>query len=157
VILGGFMDSKEKKKIIKEKLDSIRGEIISSASRIEFILGYRLRKYFFPKTNNKATILFWNVINTPFLSFDNKISLYENIPYFKKLKNYPKIKKSLRFIQRLRNIMSHWELDERESNLNKIVMFTLIGKYKKIVINKELIQDFEKHFNFLLKKFGYSR
>jgi len=151
------MDSKEKKKIIKEKLDSIRGEIISSASRIEFILGYRLRKYFFPKTNNKATILFWNVINTPFLSFDNKISLYENIPYFKKLKNYPKIKKSLRFIQRLRNIMSHWELDERESNLNKIVMFTLIGKYKKIVINKELIQDFEKHFNFLLKKFGYSR
>ena len=151
------MDSKEKKKIIKEKLDSIRGEIISSASRIEFILGYRLRKYFFPKTNNKATILFWNVINTPFLSFDNKISLYENIPYFKKLKDYSKIKKSLRFIQRLRNIMSHWELDERESNLNKIVMFTLIGKYKKIVINKELIQDFEKHFNFLLKKFGYSR
>ncbi|XOB42386.1 MAG: hypothetical protein ACKKMP_03435 [Candidatus Nealsonbacteria bacterium] len=44
------------KKIIKEKLDSIRGEIISSASRIEFILGYRLRKYFFPKTNNKAKI-----------------------------------------------------------------------------------------------------
>ena len=88
------------KRIIKEKLDSIRGEIISSASRIEFILGYRLRKYFFPKTNNKATILFWNVINTPFLSFDNKISLYENIPYFKKLKDYPKIKKSLRFIQK---------------------------------------------------------
>lgn len=148
---------KDFKKIIKEKLDSIRGEIISSASRIEFILGYRLRKYFFPKTNNKATILFWNIINTPFLSFDNKISIYESIPYFKRLKDYPKIKKSLRFIQRLRNVMAHWELSERESDLDKIVMFTLVGKYKKITINEKLIQEFEKHFDFLLKKFGYSQ
>ena len=145
------------KEIIKEKLDSIRGEIISSASRIEFILGYRLRKYFFPKTNNKATIFFWDIINTPFLSFDNKISIYESTPYFKRLKDYPKIKKSLRFIQRLRNVMAHWELSERESNLDKIVMFTLVGKYKKITINEKLIQEFEKHFNFLLKKFGYSQ
>ncbi len=145
------------KKIIKEKLDSIRGGIISSASRIEFILGYRLRKYFFPKTNNKATILFWNIINTSFLSFDNKISIYESIPYFKRLKDYPKIKKSLRFIQKLRNVMAHWELSERESNLDKIIMFTLVGKYKKITINEKLIQEFEKHFNFLLKKFDYSQ
>jgi len=43
---------------IREKLDSIRGEVISSISRIDFILGYKLRAYFFPKTNNKATILF---------------------------------------------------------------------------------------------------
>ena len=145
------------KKIIKGKLDSIRGEIISSASRVEFILGYRLRKYFFPKTNNKATIFFWDIINTPFLSFDNKISIYESIPYFKRLKDCPKIKESLRFIQRLRNVMAHWELSERESNLDKIVMFTLVGKYKKITINENLIQEFEKHLNFLLKKFGYSQ
>lgn len=145
------------KKLLSEKLDSIRGKIISSASKIEFILGYRLRKYFFPKTNNKATILFWNIINTSFLSFDNKISIYESIPYFKRLKDYSKIKKSLRFIQRLRNVMAHWELNEGESNLDKIVMFTLVGKYKKITINEKLIQEFEKHFNFLLKKFGYSQ
>jgi len=144
-------------KLLSEKLDSIRGKIISSASRIEFILGYRLRKYFFPKTNNKATILFWNIINTSFLSFDNKISIYESIPYFKRLKDYSKIKKSLRFIQRLRNVMAHWELSEGESNLDKIVMFTLVGKYKKITINEKLIQEFEKYFNFLLKKFGYSQ
>jgi hypothetical protein len=43
---------------VREKLDSPRGEVISSASRIDFILGYKLRTYFFPKTNNKATILF---------------------------------------------------------------------------------------------------
>ena len=64
----------------REKLDSIRGEVISSTSRIDFILGYKLRTYFFPKTNSKATILFWNVINTPLLNFDKKISLYETIP-----------------------------------------------------------------------------
>ncbi len=140
----------------REKLDSIRGEIISSTSRIDFILGYKLRTYFFPKTNSKATILFWNVINTPLLNFDKKISLYETIPYFKKLKGYPKIKKSLRFVQKLRNIMAHWELDEKKSNFKNIIMFTLVGKYRKITINDSLVKDYRKHVNFLLKEFGYS-
>ena len=140
----------------REKLDSIRGEIISSTSRIDFILGYKLRTYFFPKTNSKATILFWNVINTPLLNFDKKISLYETIPYFKKLKGYPRIKKSLRFVQKLRNIMAHWELDEKKSNLKNIIMFTLVGKYRKITINDSLIDDYRKHVNFVLKEFGYS-
>ena len=144
-------------KEIKEKLDLIRGEVISFASRIEFVLGCRLRRYFFPKNNNKAAILFWNVINTPYLTFDNKISIYESITYFKKLKNYPEIKKSLRFIQKLRNVMAHWELDEKESNLENIVMFTLVGKYKKITINDSLIKEYRRQTTFLLKKFGYSR
>jgi hypothetical protein len=139
----------------REKLDSIRGEIISSTSRIDFILGYKLRTYFFPKTNSKATILFWNVINTPLLNFDKKISLYETIPYFKKLKGYPRIKKSLRFVQKLRNIMAHWELDEKKSNFKNIIMFTLVGKYRKITINDSLVEDYRKHVNFLLKEFGY--
>jgi len=141
---------------IREKLDSIRGEVISSTSRIDFILGYKLRTYFFPKTNSKATILFWNVINTPLLNFDKKISLYETIPYFKKLKGYPRIKKSLRFVQKLRNIMAHWELDEKKSNFKNIIMFTLVGKYRKITINDSLVEDYRKHVNFLLKEFGYS-
>jgi len=140
----------------REKLDSIRGEVISSISRIDFILGYKLRTYFFPKTNSKVTILFWNVINTPLLNFDKKISLYETIPYFKKLKGYPRIKKSLRFVQKLRNIMAHWELDEKKSNFKNIIMFTLVGKYRKITINDSLVEDYRKHVNFLLKEFGYS-
>ncbi len=142
---------------IERKLDSIRGTIISSASRIEFILGYRLRRYFFPKTNDKAAILFWNVINTSFLSFDSKISIYESIPYFKRLKCYSKVKASLRFIQRLRNIMAHWELDETKSDLENIVMFTLVSKCRKETVNSLLIEEYEKHEKFLLKKFGYSR
>lgn len=143
--------------LIKRELDLIRGEVISSATRIEFILGYRLRKYFFPKSNNKAAILFWNVMNTSYLTFDNKISIYESIPYFKKLKGYTKINESLRFVQKLRNQMAHWDLDEKKSNLKNIFMFTLVGKYRKIIINDHLIEEYRKHINFLLKNFGYSR
>ena len=127
---------------IGRKLDLTRGEVISSASRIDFVLGYKLRKYFFPKTNNKATILFWNVINSPLLSFDKKIGLYESIPYFQKLKNHQTIKESLRFVQMLRNVMAHWELNEKESNLKNIIMFTLVGKYRKIIINDNLIKNY---------------
>jgi hypothetical protein len=141
---------------IREKLDLIRGEIISSATRIEFVLGYRLRRYFFPKTNTKATILFWNVINAPYLTFDNKISIYESIFYFKKLKSYSNVKKSLRFVQQLRNTMAHWTLDEKQSDLNNIVMYTLSGKYKKIVITDSMVNDYKEQVSFLLKKFGYS-
>jgi hypothetical protein len=145
------------KKLIGEKLDLIRGEVISSATRVEFVLGYRLRKYFFPKSNNKATILFWNVINSPYLTFDNKISIYESIPYFKKSKGYAAIKKSLRLIQRLRNLMAHWDLDEKKSDLNNIYMFTLVGKYRTIIVNDRVMEDYRKEIVFLLKKFGYSR
>ncbi len=141
---------------IGRKLDLTRGEVISSASRIDFVLGYKLRKYFFPKTNNKATILFWNVINSPLLSFDKKIGLYESIPYFQKLKNHQTIKESLRFVQMLRNVMAHWELNEKESNLKNIIMFTLVGKYRKIIINDNLIKNYNKHISSLLKEFGYN-
>jgi hypothetical protein len=141
---------------IREKLDLTRGEIISSATRIDFVLGYRLRKYFFPKTNTKATILFWNVLNTPYLTFDNKISIYESIPYFQKLKGYTNIKKSLRSVQQMRNTMAHWTLDEKKSDINNIVMSTLVGKYRKIVITDIEVNNFRKQISFLLNKFGYS-
>jgi hypothetical protein len=141
---------------IREKLDITRGEIISSATRIDFVLGYRLRKYFYPKTNAKATILFWNVLNTPYLTFDNKISIYESIPYFQKLKGYTNIKKSLRSVQQMRNTMAHWTLDEKKSDINNIVMSTLVGKYRKIVITDIEVNNFRKQISFLLNKFGYS-
>ena len=141
---------------IREKLDLIRGEIISSATRIDFVLGYRLRKYFFPKTNIKATILFWNVLNTPYLTFDNKISIYESIPYFQKLKGYTSIKKSLRSVQQMRNRMAHWTLDEKQSDINKIVMSTLVGRFRKIVITDSEVNNYRKQISFLLNKFGYS-
>jgi hypothetical protein len=142
---------------INDKLDSIRGEIISSALRIEFILAYKLRKYFHPINSEKSTILFWNVLNTRHLRFDDKIGIYESIPYFKKLKSYKKVAESLRFIQKRRNEVAHWELDEKESTLENIVIYTLVGKYKKITINNNLIEQYKKHIDFLLKHFGYNK
>ena len=139
----------------KEKLDLIRGEIISSATRIEFVLGYHIRRYFFPKSNNKATILFWNVINSPYLTFDNKISIYESIPQFKKTKGYSTIKESLRFVQKFRNIMAHWNLDEKESIPENIIMFTLTGKYRKTIVNDIVMEEYRHKITFLLNKFGY--
>jgi hypothetical protein len=53
--------------------------------------------------------------------------------------------------------MAHWELDERNSDLENIVMFTLVSKYRKITVNSSLIEEFEKHEKFLLKKFGCTR
>jgi hypothetical protein len=60
------------KKIIREKLSWFRGNIISDATVIEGALGWRLRTYFFPKTNSQASIFYWYIINTPYFSFDKK-------------------------------------------------------------------------------------
>ena len=84
----------------------------------------------------------------------NLASYYAGTAYLR-LKDYKKIKESLRFIQKLRNSMAHWELAEKESTLEDIVIYTLVGKYRKITINTNLIKNFKKHINFLLKKFGY--
>jgi len=52
--------------------------------------------------------------------------------------------------------MAYWELDEKKSNFKNIIMFTLVGKYRKITINDSLVEDYRKHVSFLLKEFGYS-
>ena len=109
---------------------------------------------FFPKTNRQASIFYWYIINTPQFSFDKKISLYEQIPYFKKLKQYSKVKNSLRFVQRLRNALAHWELDEKMSDENEIVVYSPVT-LKRLKINDELMEEFKEHEKFLLKTFGW--
>lgn len=148
------MDKTTRKKIIRGKLNRFRGHVISSATEIEGALGWRLRRYFFPRTNRKASIFYWNIINTPHFSFDRKISLYEQITYFKKLKRYPRVKESLRFIQRLRNGLAHWELDDKLSNENGIVIYNPIT-LQTLRIDDELMKEFEEHDKFLLKVFGW--
>lgn len=144
------------KKIIREKLNWFRGNIISDATVIEGALGWRLRRYFFPKTNKQASIFYWNIINTPHFSFDKKISLYEQIPYFKKSKNYTKVKSALRFIQKLRNAVAHWELDEKMSNKSEIVIYNPIT-HERLKLDDELIQKFKDHEKILLKIFGWEQ
>lgn len=149
------MDKTMRKKIIREKLNRLRGNVISAATEMESALGWRRRSYFYPKTNRKATIFYWNIINTPHFSFDRKISLYEQIPYFKRLKRYPKVKESLRFVQRLRNALAHWELDEKMSNENEIVVCNPIT-LDPLKIDDKLVKEFEEHDKFLLKVFGWT-
>jgi len=144
------------KKAIQKKLNLLRGKILSDTVVIESALTWNLRIYFFPKTNRQASIFHYYILNTPHFSFDKKISLYEQIPYFKKLKRYSKTKNALRFIQRLRNAVAHWELDEKRSNENYIVLFSPIS-FKKLVINDRSIEKFKEHEKFLLKIFGWEQ
>lgn len=144
------------KNLIREKLSWYRGKIISDATVIESALGWRLRTYFFPKTNRQAGIFYYYIINTPYFSFDKKISLYESILYFKKSKKYEKIKSALRFIQNLRNALAHWELDERMSTEKEIIIYSPVT-FKSLKFNNRLIKEFEEHEKFLLKTFGWTQ
>lgn len=144
------------KKVIRKKLSLFRGNIISDATVIETALGWRLRTYFFPKTNQQASDFLYYIINTPYFGFDKKILLYEQIPYFKKLKQYQRVKKSLRFVQQLRNAVAHWELDEKMTNENEIVIYSPIT-FKRLKLNDELMKKFKEHEKFLLKIFGWTQ
>ena len=144
------------KKNVKERLSRIRGDILSDSVVIESALTWNLRKYFFPKTNRQASIFHYYILNTPHFGFDRKISLYEQIPYFQKMKRYSKTKEALRFIQKLRNSVAHWELDEKMSNDNELVLYSPIS-FKTIKIDSNLIKRFKEHERFLLKIFGWEQ
>ena len=142
------------KKIIWEKLSWFRGNIISDATVIETALGWNLRTYFFPKTNRQASIFYYYIINTSHFSFDKKILLYEQIPYFKKLKRYPQVKNSLRFVQKLRNAVAHWELDEKMSNKNEIIICNPVT-FERVKLDDKLMEEFKEHGKFT-KSFCFS-
>ncbi len=144
------------KRIILGKLSLFRGTIISDATVIERALGWRLRTYFFPKTTQQASDFLSYIIETSSFSFDKKISLYEQIPYFKKLKQYSKIKTSLRFVQQLRNALAHWNLDEKMSNEDEIVIYSPVT-FKSRKLNDETVRIFQEHEKILLKAFGWEQ
>ena len=150
------------KKVIREKLSLFRGTIISDATIIERALGWRLRTYFFPKTNQQASDFLSYIIETPHFSFDKKISLYEQIPYFRKLSQYSKVKDSLRFVQQLRNALAHWNLDEKMSNENEVVIYNPVNfrgweKAQRFKLNDQTMRKFQEHEKILLKVFGWEQ
>jgi hypothetical protein len=144
------------KRIIREKLSVFRGTVISDATVIERALGWRLRTYFFPKKNQQASDFLYYIIETSIFSFDKKISLYEQIPYFKKLKQYSTTLISLRFVQRLRNKLAHWDLDEKMSDENEIVIYSP-KTFERIKLNNDLMVKFQEHEKILLKVFGWEQ
>ena len=115
-----------------------------------------IKDIFFPKTNQQASDFLYYIIETPHFSFDKKISLYEQIPYFKKLTQYSKIKDSLRFVQQLRNALAHWNLDEKLSNNNEVVIYNP-NTFKILKLNDEIMRKFQEHEKILLKVFGWEQ
>ena len=144
--------SKSEKKLIREKLNWYRGIILSSTTDIEICLGLRIRRYFFPKSNRKASILGWELIEP--LRFDAKIALYEKIPDFKKAKRYSKVKKALRDVQYLRNAMAHWYLDEKGSTEKDIKIYKF-SPWKTLTFNDKLMEEFIENEKFLLNTLGW--
>lgn len=144
------------KKLVREKLNLFRGTIISDATVIERALGWRLRTYFFPKTNQQASDFLYLIIETSHFSFDKKISLYQQIAYFKKLKQYSKVINSLRYVQTLRNALAHWNLDEKLSNEDEIIIYSPVT-FKRLKLNEETMAKFQEHEKILLKVFGWEQ
>ena len=147
----GSSKLKKKEKKLKEKLNKIRGEILSDTIEIEFFLTERIHKFFHPKQDYRGTAFYWHILNTRKFSFEDKIRLFKKIPYFKRLKSYDSIKKSLRFAQRLRNQLAHWELLQNKSELDHLVLQGPIT-VKEVIIDDKLLEKFEKHKDFLLSK-----
>ena len=125
--------------------------MLSDTIEIEFLLTERIRRFFYPKQDYRGTAFYWHILNTHKFSFDDKIQLFEKIPYFGKLKSYNSIKRSLRFVRCLRNQLAHWELLENESKLDHIVLQDPI-KLKEAIVNNKLLVEFGKHKEYLLSK-----
>jgi len=145
-----------KNKTNEEKLDWYRGKILSGSVEIEKALGWRLRTYFFPKSTVQASIFFQSVLNANYFSFERKITLYKQIPYFKKLKNYNKIINSLRFIQKIRNEVAHWELLEVKTDSKDSIVICHPISFLKRKLNINLIKEFTMNDQILLKSFGWN-
>ena len=142
---------KRKKKELAKELNRIRGKILSDTIEIEFLLTERIHRFFHPRQDYRGTAFYWHILNTHKFSFDDKIQLFEKIPYFGKLKSYNSIKNSLRFVRRLRNQLAHWELLENKSKLDHIVLQDPI-KLKEVIVNNKLLVEFDKRKEFLLSK-----
>ena len=62
----------------------------------------------------------------------------------------------MRFVQRLRNAVAHWELDEKMSDENAIVIYNPVT-LKSVKLNNKLMEEFKEHDKFLLKVFGWKQ
>ncbi len=144
------MDSKQR----LEKVAKCRGGIISDATRVEIALDWRLRLYFFPKSNHKAATFHDRILNSSQFSFDKKISLYESTNYFRRLKQHKRIKLSLRLIQRYRNALAHWEWSQWDKGRGEIILYSP-DMSREVRLSKKHIAEFQEHVNFVLKTFGF--
>lgn len=142
---------KKRERELREKLNKIRGKILSDVIEIEDVLTFRIHSFFYPKQNHRGTAFYWHILNTRKFNLEDKIRLFEKIPYFKRLKSYDSIRISLRFARRLRNQLAHWELIENKSKLDHILLRNPIT-VKDVIIDDKLLEEFGKHKELLLSK-----
>jgi len=62
----------------------------------------------------------------------------------------------------LRNALAHWNLDEKMSNENEIVIYNPANfkgweKAQRLKLNNETMKKFQEHEKFLLKVFGWEQ
>jgi len=56
----------------------------------------------------------------------------------------------------LRNAVAHWELDEKMSNKNEIIICNPVT-FEKLKLDDKLIEKFKEHEKFLLKIFDWEQ
>jgi len=140
------------KPTIDKILRKIRGGIISESILVELDLNSVLHSYFFSKNSEKSRVFYWKILNTRNISFEDKIRIFKEAPSFKKWKKHNEIIESLKFIQKLRNQVAHWDVDHHNSRTGKIMIYNPIKIGKKITIDKTLLKKFDQaiyniHFN----------
>lgn len=144
------MDNRDDKK--RDRLYWYVGTIISATTVIESALAWKIRIYFFPKSNRQAGVFHQYILSARYFNLDRKIELFKQIPNFKKIKNYKKILDSLRYIQKVRNAVAHFEVSE--DNGAEIVIFDP-NTFGKTRLSDRLIREFVEHDKFLLQALGW--
>lgn len=127
-----------------EKLNKIRGDVISHSLNVENFLTFTILKYFHRTGSEKSKVFYNNVLNTRLFSFEDKINLFEKIPRYQKLKKFEKIKTNLREIQRTRNKLAHWVINKKKSKKDQFVIENPINKNQFLIIDDKFVEEFEK-------------
>lgn len=123
---------------VDEIVRKIRGEVLSEAILVELDLVETISDYFFKENSEKSRILYWEILNTRNLGFDDKIRIFNKIPTFKKRKNYHEMKVALTFIKTIRNQLAHWDIKPHKCNKKKIVIYDPIHLTERIIDSKTL-------------------
>ena len=128
-----------------DKLNKVRGIIISHQLNVELFLTFTILKYFHKRGTKKWKFFYDNVLNTTLFTFEEKINLFKKIPTYNKLKKFKKIIQNLRGIQNSRNKLAHWTINKQKSKMNKLVVENPLNKNQALVIDDKFIEEFEKN------------
>lgn len=144
-----------REEIIREKLSSYRGTIISGSTEIEDALLFWLSQYFLPSGNRKSHILYFEILSE--LTFNKKISIYKEIFPIDdgsrlRSKKQSKVISALGRINYIRNVAAHGVLSIPRSNVNKITLY-YGSDLKEVLLDDNRVKEFKEDQKYLLKTF----